>query len=456
MKKILFLIFIAGSINVFAQSELPFNFDFAQFKYDSLSNYLEVYYSFNQQDLETEKKDGKNFVDAIIHIQIQNNKSGELVVNKNWAYKKEIDKNDSTNTNNVLLGVVGYVLKEGDYSLSVSLNDKGDLHKHKDYNENLVITPFDSNEFSISNIELSNRIVNENANKNSIFYKNTLEVYPNPTMIYSELAPVMFYYSELYNLNKFDKGATFTLTKLVQNSEGRIVKSKSKKIKSRENSIVEIGFVNLSKLPTGTYTFILNLKNDLTDKAYASSKKFFLINPKVKKSNKIASGEKKFLGSEFGVLTMEECNRMFDESKLLASKKEIDQFKQLDSLNQKRKFLFDFWTKRDMEPATAKNEFKELYFKRIKYCNEHFKGFTLKGYKTDRGRVYTLYGKPSEIERHPSSSDFKPYEIWRYNNIEGGATFIFGDITGFNNYELLHSTKRGELQDPNWQRRISM
>jgi len=456
MREKVFIIFLIITANIFAQSKLSFNFDYAQFKYDSLSNYLEVYYSFNQNDLKTTPKDDKNFVDAIIHLQVQDTKSGELVVNKDWAFKQEISKEDTTNKNNVLLGVVGYVLKKGNYILTVNLKDNIDKNNFKEYKENLEVLPFDDKHFSISNIELSNKIINENTNKNSIFYKNTLEIFPNPSMIYSEFSPVLFYYSELYNLDNYGEKATFQLSKLVQNSEGRIISSKSKTIKSKKNSIVDVGFVNLHKYPTGTYTFILNLKNNLTGKAYASSKKFFLINPKVKKTDNLTSGERKFLGTEFGVLTKEECDRMFEQSKLIATKTEIDQYEALDSLNQKRKYLFKFWSKRDTDPRTPQNEFKELYFKRIKYCNDHFKGFTLKGYKTDRGRVYTLYGKPSEIERHPSSSDYKPYEIWRYNNIEGGATFIFGDITGFNNYELLHSTKRGELQDPNWQRRISM
>ena len=50
----------------------------------------------------------------------------------------------------------------------------------------------------------------------------------------------------------------------------------------------------------------------------------------------------------------------------------------------------------------------------------------------------------------------KPYEIWRYESIEGGVIFIFGDITGFSDYQLLHSTKRGELRDEYWVRRIAV
>ena len=42
------------------------------------------------------------------------------------------------------------------------------------------------------------------------------------------------------------------------------------------------------------------------------------------------------------------------------------------------------------------------------------------GWKTDRGRIFILYGEPSEIERFPNQMDTKPYEIWHYNDIEGG------------------------------------
>ena len=42
------------------------------------------------------------------------------------------------------------------------------------------------------------------------------------------------------------------------------------------------------------------------------------------------------------------------------------------------------------------------------------------------------------------------------HEIEGGVYFVFADLTGFSDYTLLHSTKRGELRDDNWQRRIAV
>lgn len=76
------------------------------------------------------------------------------------------------------------------------------------------------------------------------------------------------------------------------------------------------------------------------------------------------------------------------------------------------------------------------------------------GWRTDRGRVLLLYGRPDEIERNPSSIDTKPYETWFYYSLDGGVKFIFGDVSGFGEYELMHSTHRNEIQDPNWRARI--
>ncbi|UCH65583.1 MAG: GWxTD domain-containing protein, partial [Ignavibacterium sp.] len=69
-------------------------------------------------------------------------------------------------------------------------------------------------------------------------------------------------------------------------------------------------------------------------------------------------------------------------------------------------------------------------------------------------RVYLIYGEPSEIDRYPNQTDSRPYEIWSYQDIEGGVIFIFADLTGFSDYLLIHSTKRGELRDDSWERRI--
>ena len=88
-------------------------------------------------------------------------------------------------------------------------------------------------------------------------------------------------------------------------------------------------------------------------------------------------------------------------------------------------------------------------------ANERYRAIGRDGWRTDRGRIYIIYGEPDEIQRFPNSSDNKPYEIWNYNQIEGGVEFIFIDLSGFSEYTLVHSTKRGEIQDPSWQQLLN-
>ena len=160
------------------------------------------------------------------------------------------------------------------------------------------------------------------------------------------------------------------------------------------------------------------------------------------------------MASEFATMNEQELDREFDLSKYIASKAELDHYKSLKGEDAKRKALFEFWNKRDEDKSTPINEVKVEHFKRVEYANLTFRNGKKEGWRSDRGRVYIVYGAPDEIERHANEIDTKPYEIWQYHSLQGGVEFIFGDRTGFSDYVLLHSTHRSELHDENWQRQI--
>ena len=106
-------------------------------------------------------------------------------------------------------------------------------------------------------------------------------------------------------------------------------------------------------------------------------------------------------------------------------------FKQLSNDEERDNFIEAFWQRRDPTPDTEENEFKEEHYQRIAYANEHFAA-GVPGWKTDRGRIYIVFGKPDEIESHPSGGSYErpmeegggttstfPFEQWRYRYIEG-------------------------------------
>jgi GWxTD domain-containing protein len=126
-------------------------------------------------------------------------------------------------------------------------------------------------------------------------------------------------------------------------------------------------------------------------------------------------------------------------------------FKQLNTDEEREAFIENFWLRRDPTPDTEENEFKEEHYRRIAYANEHFAS-GIPGWKTDRGRIYIMYGPPDEIESHPSGGTYErpieegggetstyPFEDWRYRYIDGIGTNIvieFVDTTMTGEYHM--------------------
>jgi len=135
----------------------------------------------------------------------------------------------------------------------------------------------------------------------------------------------------------------------------------------------------------------------------------------------------------------------------LITDEERDVFAALGTADEKEQFIEQFWFRRDPDPMTSVNEYKEEHYRRIAYANEHF-GSGLPGWLTDRGRIYIIHGPPAEIESHPSGGQYSrpahegggntstfPFEIWRYRFIEGIGTDVeleFVDPSLTNEYRL--------------------
>jgi GWxTD domain-containing protein len=141
-------------------------------------------------------------------------------------------------------------------------------------------------------------------------------------------------------------------------------------------------------------------------------------------------------------------------------------FKQLSNDEERENFIESFWQRRDPTPDTAENEFKEEHYRRIAYANEHFPA-GIPGWKTDRGRIYIVFGPADEIESHPSGGTYQrpmeegggststfPFEQWRYRYIEGiGQEVIieFVDTCMCGDYHMTidRSEKDALLMTPN-------
>jgi GWxTD domain-containing protein len=124
-------------------------------------------------------------------------------------------------------------------------------------------------------------------------------------------------------------------------------------------------------------------------------------------------------------------------------------FLRLETNEEREQFIESFWLRRSSNPDLPDNDFKEEHYRRIAYANEHFASGK-PGWMTDRGRIYIIWGKPDEIESHPTGGTYDrpieegggstttyPWETWRYRYMEGiGENIIieFVDPSGSGEY----------------------
>ncbi|MFW6139721.1 MAG: GWxTD domain-containing protein [Acidobacteriota bacterium] len=130
-----------------------------------------------------------------------------------------------------------------------------------------------------------------------------------------------------------------------------------------------------------------------------------------------------------------ESEDFYEKARLIMSSEERKIFSHLPDKESRQEFIEDFWEKRDPNPDTEENEFKQEFYERIEYANERFKE-GIPGWKTDRGRIYIHFGFPDRIEQQPMMNhpEIKGYLLWVYYRFNLAVEFI--DRRGDNAYRL--------------------
>ena len=155
-----------------------------------------------------------------------------------------------------------------------------------------------------------------------------------------------------------------------------------------------------------------------------------------------------------------------EDVRWIITDEELSAFKKLSNNTERDQFIEGFWLRRDPTPDTAENEYKEEHYRRIAYANEHYAA-GIPGWKTDRGRIYVMYGPPTSIDSHPMGGPYQrpaeegggetstyPFEVWRYRYLEGIGQEIeieFVDDCSCGSYQMTldRSRKDALLHVPN-------
>jgi GWxTD domain-containing protein len=161
-----------------------------------------------------------------------------------------------------------------------------------------------------------------------------------------------------------------------------------------------------------------------------------------KRQKKLASE----LGPQDGIWLNEEIPDIITEAERRA-------FLELSTNEEREQFIEIFWNKRNPNPESSINTFKEEHYRRLAYADEHFAS-GIPGRKTDRGRIYIIWGPPDEIDSHPTGGTYErspeqgggsstayAWEMWSYRHLEGigeNVEIEFVDPTGSGEYHITN------------------
>jgi len=446
MFRLFVTLFILAHSNLAANqrpTQKPFTADvsIARFRLDASRNYLEIYYAVAENLLTYQASADRYECALLIHTGITDPDADTTIVNRLLRMPHSVKDTTGLESRQKVIGVLGLAIPKGAFKLRVITAD--DLnHAHSDTAVfDLSEKSFPEGQLSISDIELASSIRKIPPDQNNIFYKNTFEIIPNPTDIYGLGQPILFYYAESYGLTGGQTGA-YQVAAVVYDAQGNETYNRSA-AKKKGASSVEVGAINVGGLATGIYDLVLTISDASSSAKAESTRRFYIYNPVV--------ADEAAIVREYGAASVEYIDNEFASALYIARKAEQNQYRSLPDVAAKRRFIYEFWKRRDPSPATPDNAYKTEYLRRVAAADDSYSAGVRAGWKTDRGRVRILYGKPDQVTTYSHEIDTKPYEIWVYEQLQGGISFIFVDRTGFSDYYLVHSDARYEIHNPRWE-----
>lgn len=348
-----------------------------------------------------------------------------------------------------------FALPDGDYQIEVSIQDNQDAMNVVRYDGNLNIDfSKDENVLLQSDIELL-ASVKKAESDDHVLVKNGYFIEPLPHNFYHKNLDKLIFYNEVYDTDKKigdDFQVTYGIESKVNNKVNTVLIGHKKRKPQPIN--VLILQMNIKDLPSGNYNFFVEIRNRAKELLSRKSIEFTRSNPYLQATHEQI--ETVDVKDEFvGELTRKELRYSLKAIAPLVIDKDVELLNSViennDSTVQQR-FLFNFWVNQNPNnPDITYNAFMEIAKAVDRLYADGF-GY---GFESDRGRVFLRYGRPNDVVAVDTEPSAPPYEIWFYNDFpetnQADVKFLFYAPDLGKNYRLLHSTARGEMNNPQWQ-----
>lgn len=454
---VLATLFLSSSLSA---QNLGLDISLAQYMTGENESYIELNFSVDGASLVLNQNENKAFQGGIEVIVKIKQDSIFKIGDKFRIISPEIT--DTSESMGVFIQQERYALANGEYTLFLELYDYNNPgRKHKV--EQPIEVYLGKKEVAVSDITFLDHY--NKATKQSRFAKSGFDLIPmviSGTPYFPTEIEKISYYSEIYNLSdRLGLDEAYILKQYIENNDnGKISEKHARTSKHIANGVLPIlsGFA-IGDLASGNYNLVIEVI-DREQKTVLKKKEFFYRENKNTKplvedimledlKGTFVSGINNFdtLYKYIKYLYPISTEREQGYQKNLLASRDKEQMK---------RYFFAFWQRHNREdPRTQWLD----YYKNVRIANHLYNTRIQRGYMTERGRVFLTYGSPSLVEDRKFEPNLPPYQIWQYNVLNGpyadisqnNKFFIFAELEpSTNDYELIHSTAYGELNNRRW------
>ncbi len=379
-------------------------------------------------------------------------KQGDKIVN----FQKYVLNSPVTFKPETLLDVKRFAVENGEYQLEITFEDIHDATNTDKFSAPVKVD-FDAQKVHLSELQLLRNFRPDESADNP-FVKNGFYLEPLPFNWYPPAATMMAFYAEVYNSDKAIGGDYMVRTVIEQEIGNGLTKLNSfgnqkKKPLGLDAVLLQL---DISQFETGNYRLTVEVRGKTGEVLTTQTLQFQRSNP--------------FLHPRADELTEEVLEKQFtqklEEKDLRYSLRAIamnvnnDEVEGLKTLLQgadlkaMRFFLFRYFIGQD--PNNPETAYRRYMATARAADKQFYSGFGF-GFESDRGRIYMKYGRPDDLITVEDDPGAPPYEIWVFYTLaktkQRNVKFLFHNPTlAAGDFQLLHSTARGELNNPRWER----
>lgn len=416
--------------------------------------YVEVYLHIAGQTVDF-KEVPDSLYQANVQVVILFKQGGEIVKFDKYVLNSPLTKRFID-----FIDLKRFALEEGDYSMTVSVTDLNREGNAREYQSDFSIS-FPKGELSQSGLQMLASYSRAEADVQTPFTKNGLEMEPLPFNFYNRHHSKLIFYNEIYGSDEAlaeDFVVSYSIELL--NGDGRPLPAMIGHKRQKPAAIVPMLIsMDISKLPSGNYQLRVEVRD--RNKGMLSEKvlPFQRSNPFLNMDDALAIEgfeiEEEFVQA-LDAETLKYSLRALTPRLPNADVEMVNTMLKKENLQGQRLYLFNYWAgESPNNPKAAYDKYMEV----ARAIDQQYNSGFRHGFETDRGYYYLKYGQPDDSEIRETEPSAPPYEIWTYyyfpSTRQNNVKFVFYNPSlAPGDFILLHSTAIGERSNPQWMREL--